>query len=120
MNDQKYLKFIEPWIQKAEKELTLIAYCNKNDKSKLSRDYFDCVLQYNIALAKRHLKATSDNKLKLEESKKNLLEIITKVKASDKELNTLNIEKEHENTCQLFLNAGKEYAKNLSFWDLIF
>lgn len=89
MEYKEYNKFIEPYIQEAEKSLMTTRYIMKNPDSQLSSDFLNCLLSYNVecfyacAVTQTSFFRTSGSKKKierqLEDSSKHLFNVIAEI-----------------------------------------
>lgn len=112
MKQEKYLAFIEPYLQKAEKTLEIARYCMNNSDSRLSEDYFDCLLNFNVACFHDYIKSNTLTQNTVEKYSKQLLSCLVQIK-NKAMLNSLDVEKEFAVTSMLFDQANRAYYKAL-------
>ena len=114
MEQRKYEAFIEPFIKEAENKLQIPQYFSKNPNSPGIKDYFDCLLNYNVAWFHDHLTPNLSASNSLKTRGRDLYSIIEQIK-NNEQLSNLDVQEEYKKTVALFLKVNKIYCKNLGF-----
>lgn len=114
IDNNQFLRLIEPYLNEAQQKLMVFNYCNKNNNyNDLTWHYFDSLKHYNSIFFKNYIKSNSTRKKYVERCSQNLLERIKQVQKEAK-LEKLNIQEEFQNTIDLFNRINIDYYNSLS------
>lgn len=109
MEQDKYLEFIEPHLQEAEKTLQALQYCQESPGSDACRQYLAYLRRYNVVCFRYLL---SPKTVAIEQHNANLIKHIKAIKDEGK-LDDLDVQQELEKTFKLTYEANKKYCKRL-------
>ena len=113
MRHDEYMEFIEPHIARTEKLLNVHPFLVKNSDHQVSIDYFNCLLQYNLAYFHYHVNATAKNKEAVKTIRSQLFGLIKKINALAVP-ESFDVQHEFKVTIESFHTSTKEYYKKLN------
>jgi hypothetical protein len=114
LNEEQYSDFIEPYLQEGERVWEIPHYCREHSDSELMKEYFDCLVNYNIATFSQYVDRSGPYKKIIKEAKKKLMACIQKIKDAWG-LTELDVKDECKRTTDLLHRASAQYYKDLSF-----
>lgn len=114
LNEEQYSEFIEPYLQEGEVTWRIPQYCHEHGDPVLMEEYFDCLVNYNLATFSQYVDRSGPYKKVIKAAKKKLMDCIQKIKDSWG-LTDLDVKDECKRTTELLHRASAHYYKNLSF-----
>ncbi|MCL4361242.1 hypothetical protein M1446_02700 [Candidatus Dependentiae bacterium] len=113
MKREAYYAFIEPYLQKAEKVLKIPQYYMSNSNSKLHEEYFNCLLNYNMAIFRKYTYPKAYGVVyDFKASGEKLFNIINEIK-NEIQLKDLDVQKEFDMTTKLLEKTNAAYYAKL-------
>ncbi len=114
MSDRDYLQFIEPHLQKAERELSIIKHLQtKPALNDHDENYMGELAFFNMALFQLYVNPKNlEAKIGYERSKQKLTNAIRSIKESDRV--QVDVNAEFKKTDNLLTIANKEFYKKLN------
>ena len=112
MKKDPYERFIEPYIQDAEKKLVIPQYGSKNPNAQGIQFYFGCLVAYNCAYFNYYAKPNAFREARLEYCGEELLTAIRNIQEKEK-LGDVDVQVEYNKTIELFQKANIAYYKKL-------
>lgn len=114
MNEEQYGKFIEPYLQEGEVVWRIPHYCHEYNDPILMEQYFDCLVNYNLATFSQYVDRSGPYKKTIKEAKKKLTTCIQAIKDAW-QLTDLDVKAEVKKTTELLHRASADYYSQLSF-----
>jgi hypothetical protein len=113
LNEEQYSEFIEPYLQEGERVWEIPHYCREHSDSELMVEYFDCLVNYNVATFSQYVDRSGPYNKTIKAAKKKLMACIQKIKDAWG-LTELDVTAECKRTTDLLHRASAQYYKDLS------
>jgi len=114
LNEEQYSDFIEPYLQEGEQVWEIPHYCRDHSDSEVMVEYFDSLVNYNLATFSQYVDRSGPYKKAIKAAKKKLMACIQKIKDAWG-LTELDVKDECKRTTDLLDRASAHYYKDLSF-----
>ena len=108
LSEQEYKKLIDPFLDKAERELKSVQFCEENQECAACQSYYMSLLDYNVACFLNYAQDNEKTNSDLEKKKAELKSSIG-VLACKHALKHDEIEAELQKTEQLFLEGNEAF-----------
>jgi len=105
---KEYEELVNPFLDRAEKELKSVQFCEQNPKCVECKDYFRTLLDYNVVCFHNYVQNNQRTAFLLERRKTNLKYTIRAL-AKKGALQKSEVEKELQKTEELFLEGNKKF-----------